>query len=512
MSRNPFFILVAPMAAAALVVFAGCSGGSTGSNPPSGPGGSGGDSNPIPTLTSVSPNKIAAGSPGTTFTLTGANFIGTSKAVWNGTELLTTYKNATTLTAFLPPPVFATAGTHTLTVANPAPGGGSSAAASFTVGAVTLTTTSVPVIANDIAWDPVYERIYLSLIGSTMTNGTSVQALDPNTGKLGTAVAVGVLPDRLAVSVNSKYLYVGLDSGYVNGSITVPGGFVMPVTLPDLNLGPVFPLGYETGGITPHNYVAQQIEPAPGSDDTVAIIRGDFSVVSSEVGGIVIYDNGNPRPNRLCGDGEVPRDDYGTYDNCIGANPGHGPNGYIWDSIVWSPDGTQVYSANGETTIPDFYKFPVDSQGFSTVTTYSVPYVGGLIYPQLYFSIHYDIPTSYVYSDNGLILNPADGSVVANLGHAGNAIPDGKLGVVFLLWWNASSSGFELDSFDIHSYALIASQILPQLNGTPVKVIRWGSDGLAVLALANTLPNHPPAGGLYVLRGPFIGNPKSPGN
>jgi len=271
------------------LVCIGCGGGS-GNSSGGGPGGGGtGDLNPVPALTSVSPNRTGAGSPGITVTLTGSNFISNSEVVWNSTKLNTTYVSPTSLTAYLPPSVVAVAGAETLTVVNPAPGGGTSAGVQFTVGATTLTTATVPVIANDIAWDPVNQRLYLSLIGSTMTNGTSIQSLDPTTGTLGTPVSVGAAPDRLAVSANSKYLYVALDDGYTppGWTSTVAGGFVMPVSLPGLVKGNVFFLGFDPKGID-GSYFAMEIAPSPGSDDTVAVVRGSTSVAPAEVGGVVI--------------------------------------------------------------------------------------------------------------------------------------------------------------------------------------------------------------------------------
>lgn len=91
--------------------------------------------NPVPALTSLQPSSIAAGSSAFTLTVTGTNFIASSVINFGGTALTTTYVSATQLTATVPASAVATAGTPSVTVSNPAPGGGTSNALTFTVNA-----------------------------------------------------------------------------------------------------------------------------------------------------------------------------------------------------------------------------------------------------------------------------------------------------------------------------------------------------------------------------------------
>lgn len=91
--------------------------------------------NPVPTLSQLSPNTIAAGSSAFTLTLTGTNFVAGSVARWNSTDLVTTPGTATTLTAAVPASLVLSAGTPSVTVFNPGPGGGPSNALAFTVSA-----------------------------------------------------------------------------------------------------------------------------------------------------------------------------------------------------------------------------------------------------------------------------------------------------------------------------------------------------------------------------------------
>ena len=91
--------------------------------------------NPVPTLTALQPSSATAGGAAFTLTVTGTNFINTSVVKWNGAALVTTPGTATQLTAAVPASDIATAGTASVTVFNPTPGGGTSGALTFTINA-----------------------------------------------------------------------------------------------------------------------------------------------------------------------------------------------------------------------------------------------------------------------------------------------------------------------------------------------------------------------------------------
>ena len=89
--------------------------------------------NPVPTTTSISPASTTAGSAQFTLTVNGTNFVSTSTVNWNGSALATTFVSSTKLTAIVPAANVAAAGTAFVTVVNPAPGGGTSNAQTFTI-------------------------------------------------------------------------------------------------------------------------------------------------------------------------------------------------------------------------------------------------------------------------------------------------------------------------------------------------------------------------------------------
>lgn len=89
--------------------------------------------NPVPAITTLSPNTKQANTAGFTLTVNGSNFIGSSVVRWNGSDRTTTFVNATQLTASITAADILTSGTRSVTVFNPAPGGGTSNTATFTV-------------------------------------------------------------------------------------------------------------------------------------------------------------------------------------------------------------------------------------------------------------------------------------------------------------------------------------------------------------------------------------------
>lgn len=91
--------------------------------------------NPVPTLTGLGTSSVPANGPGFLLTVNGTNFVSSAKVNFNGTVLATSFVNAGQLIAQVP----ASAITATrpravsVTVTNPAPGGGTSNALPFSI-------------------------------------------------------------------------------------------------------------------------------------------------------------------------------------------------------------------------------------------------------------------------------------------------------------------------------------------------------------------------------------------
>lgn len=89
--------------------------------------------NPAPTITSLSPNSATAGGAAFTLTVNGTGFLNSSTVWWNGAQRTTQFVSATQVTASISANDIASAGTANVVVQNPAPGGGSSPSAIFTI-------------------------------------------------------------------------------------------------------------------------------------------------------------------------------------------------------------------------------------------------------------------------------------------------------------------------------------------------------------------------------------------
>src|SRR5260370_19329341 len=90
-------------------------------------------SKPVPTIAAISPNNATRGGPAFTLTVNGSNSASGAALQWNGSNRLTPFVNASQVTAQIGADDISVAGTETVTVFNPAPGGGSSNSAMFTV-------------------------------------------------------------------------------------------------------------------------------------------------------------------------------------------------------------------------------------------------------------------------------------------------------------------------------------------------------------------------------------------
>ncbi len=89
--------------------------------------------NPTPTVSSLSPASAQAGGLPLSLTVNGTNFINGSVVNFGGAARTTTFVNSTLLTAQILASDIAAAGTPDVTVTNPAPGGGTSGAKTFTI-------------------------------------------------------------------------------------------------------------------------------------------------------------------------------------------------------------------------------------------------------------------------------------------------------------------------------------------------------------------------------------------
>ena len=134
--------------------------------------------NPVPFINQpLVPMTVAPGGSGFTLTVNGTEFVSTSVVNWNGTALATTFVTGSQLTATVPASDIATPSTASVTVTNPAPGGGVSNAMYFDIA--------------DQAFSLVFSNFYSNFSYDNFAGiGSSIIAADFNgDGKLDLALA-----------------------------------------------------------------------------------------------------------------------------------------------------------------------------------------------------------------------------------------------------------------------------------------------------------------------------------
>jgi hypothetical protein len=255
-----------------------------------------------PILTSKTPASVAVGSGGFTLTLSGSNFLPTSKVLWNGSPRPVKFDNSSQLEATISAQDLLFLGNNSVIVSNPKVGRSSPA----TLGVY------LPLLTNDLIYDATRGVLWASVPSSAgVTLGNSIVSIDPYTGVLVGTLWVGSEPAKLSLSTDGSTLWVAFA-----GSPSV-----RKVDLNTMVLTPVrmyFPGGW--GG----NIYAYGLAASPGSATTVAVAAGS----------VTIYADAIPRPNAGLGTTYLA---YGALPSTL--------YGYGYNSLsIYTVDSTGVIS------------------------------------------------------------------------------------------------------------------------------------------------------------------------
>jgi hypothetical protein len=396
---------------------------------------------------------------------------------WNGVALGTTYVSPTSLNAQVPASDLAGAGTSSITVQNPAPGGGISSSLTFTINsnAATSNLSVLDLEGSDVAWDPVQQKLYVAVPSTATANASTITVVDPVAGSVGISQPLSSAASGLAISDDSHYLYAVL-----NGGAAIQR-FILPALTPDIQ----WSLGNDSG--TGNTLLAGDIKVQPGASQTLAVSMGQYGS-----GFVAIFDDGVKR-SAVAG---ASFSDLGN-------------------SLQWKTDGSQVYAAY--TVISDgpyfqsvsddaLYTMPVTNNGVGTVTKYDSAFRGEGGH------LHSDPATGYVYGDWGEVVNAANGIPIGSYAYdrPNNVYAPGPLSVVdptlkrFYTLLEVtepdSTLAFQIQSFDQTQFHLLSTIVIPNAVGYPVNFLRWGNSGLAFVT--NNGPSN--TGKLYIVDGGFV--------
>lgn len=401
-------------------------------NPPPG----GGDSQSLPysvialdpVLSSLSPTAVVAGSPATTLTINGSNFMEGASVLFNNQKAPTIFVNSGELQVQIPKSRLTKPQIVQVAVQNPAPGG-LSPILDFNVSyPAQVRTLNIP--ANDLIWDPNAQLIYASLPSSYGTNGNSIAVINPFSGKILAYHFVGSEPNQLALSADGSYLYVGLNG---NGSVQ---RMILPSFALDINVS----LGVSEYG---ELNVANGLQVSPGDPHTYAVALG-----SQEFPGpLEFFTDASLLPNSI------------TYPTV--------------DSIQFANSST-LYGYGNDTLI----QVAVNSSG-GTLTTQWDDALSG------YGGIVYD--AGLIYNNSGQVFNPATGELAGSYdvgggccGSSVDLLPESANNSTFVVGITPFFSSFGITSYNLSQFTPNAIIDLSQFSGTITPAfISWGTEGLA---------------------------------
>jgi uncharacterized repeat protein (TIGR01451 family) len=388
--------------------------------------------NPIPTVSQISPGGAAFGGPDFTLTVNGSNFVPTSVVQWNGSGRPTTFTNSNQLTAAISAKDIQALGNSAVTVFNPAPGGGTSGAVTFT--------TFISLPTNDLTYSSFTGLLYASVSSSGGPSlGNTIVPIDPNTGTLGTPIFVGSEPSKMAISSDGKVIWVAL-----NGAAAV-----RKVDLIAQMAGLQFSLGGGTGVYNPPSS-AQALAVMPGFPNTVAVAAPAGIGYASAV---TIYDSGVARMNVQ----------NGAVQCCSGVT-----------GLAFDPTGTTLYEVGNGYGVAT-----VASTGITSATSKN-PNVS---------STALRVDSGRAYLTTGVVLDANLGTLLGTFSVApmqsanGPVAPDSSVGKAFVLVSPNFSSGLQVNAYDIATFVLDGSVPAINVNSfgppSPTSLVRWGQDGLA---------------------------------
>ena len=313
-----------------------------------------------------------------------------------------------------------------------------------TAGPVGSGTSLLALTTNALAYDASRGVVYASVPSSASAYGNSIVTLDPSTGHVLGALAVGSEPTTLALSGDAHYLYVGLGGAAA----------VRQVDLTTMTAGLQFSLGADNF-LGP--YYAGEMAVLPGQPTSVAVVQLCLGV-SPAAQLLTIFDNGVPRAATL----------------------GFSHSGDLIDAIGFGSSASVLYAYNSEDTGFDFFTLGVGASGV-TRTSDQGNLIGG-------FGVDIKVQGSFVYATSGQVVDvsgstPRLAGTFALSGQAGGWIsvaPDASLGRVFFADQSPSTGDVQIEAFDPQTYTSAGAQDLTGIQGNPADLLSLGGGRFAL--------------------------------
>ncbi len=433
-----------------------------------------------PQLSAMSLESVVAGSPDVTIQLTGHNFTQSTIVTWNNNILAATVLSDTEVQVTIPAAALTKPAAALMYAANSL-GEGISNALAFSVLpdlGTGMQLTALNLSGTDLAWNAATNHLYVAVSDTDSLYPQSIATVDPAAGKILSTLPVAANPFVLSIAGDDHYLYAGFQN-YANVQ-----RYALPGLTPDL----LIPLGIDDGylGWSPGSVescdFAVSMMVAPGLDTTIAVTQGNAALEPVGCGSAVVIDGATQRPVSLS-----------TRANNVF---------YDFSKLTWGADATAIY-AQGDICCT-----------FQPISSLSVS-ASGLVFDQvsrtddyLGYRPHFDVGTGLIYSDGGAVTQPSNLAQVGNFNASGLMVPDSALGVAYFLGQSSAQTGrqagvsFTLQIFDLKTYALLDSIVIPDVIGYPNQLVRWGISGMAFTT--GDYEGDRAQGMLYILSGPKI--------
>jgi hypothetical protein len=282
--------------------------------------------------------------------------------------------------------------------------------------------------ANDLVYSSLTGKIYASVPSRAGSIGNSITAIDPITGTIGPSIYVGSEPNRLAVSDDGRYLYVGLDGA----------GAARRFDLLTQTLGPPFWVGADP---VDGPFFVEDLQVLPAHPETVAVVRRNIGY-SPMTEGVAIFDNGVPRPNATRRNVTI-------------------------DTIQPSLTDTRLFGLSNEISPAMVSVLAVDASGASVINTLSLA-----TYP---FEMRF--ANGRLYTSTGEIIDPSTLTITGTLpvhGLGSHLAVDEAARRVFFL--SGMTSTLELQSFDVQTLQPAGELTITHVSGYAGGFIAWGQE------------------------------------
>jgi len=411
---------------------------------------------------SIAPSAVVLDAPDFTLTVVGTGFVPSSQVRWDDVDVETQFVSSTQLHARITTPLVSVLGTAFVSVSNPVvpctpiqtcPARFSSNTVTCSIGlGIGRGIRTFAQGTADIAADPAHALLYLAVPPNAPSHANSVLAFDPIQARIVGSVAA-TNPTTLAVAGDGQFLYAHAEDSV--------GSVLTRYDLPGLT-------GSISWSLGPRRASFGEVQVAPGAPHTTAVSVDQFS--------IAVLDDGIRR----------------------------GPSVSLDASLQWGLDATQLFALDGFSA---FRVLSVDSTGLTVRKSLNIPGLGQAT------RIRYEPTNRRIYSDAGAVVD--DQATSASTLGAGpsfhcSVTTDGASRKAFFACLEDVNDGawaLTVRSFDLANDARIGTLALETWPRTSrdllleaVRVVRWGTDGLAVA----TRPLFEGTGKLYLYNGAFV--------